>query len=478
MESSRLSLSHYIYNISANLSEKTLLDNLYEKNNILSKVYLDENLIILYNKFDNFHRTKLEMECRSVVIDATTRMIVCYSCPTPLYNIDALNYMWKNRLKPHDTFNCYEGSLLSLFNYKDTWYLVSKKCLYNMNSEETSHYKMFLDVIRQDGYMDINHFGSALAKDFSYHFVLIHHENNNIVDYKKQFGNNYMKLNLAFIRNIKTNIEYTLEEIKLENSFISSNIFVSEKIDYNTIKQTSQENITVPPESEGVIIKMNNQILKIQSPSYQFAKALGADNNIYRGFISLYQSNALSNYFLGDSNTENNKMSLKKLVNPTNVKESYDVIGMIDAIFKTCTSELYHLFNILYDNKSGLSQNNSLYKILPDQYKNILFRIKGLFLKNSKKLASGWPPSKEVSENVSIKDIYNLIKNMDTKLFECFLHKRKLMLNWLRIDPTNVDLVLFNTSLHHNEKVYYKMTTIYTMKLFPEIMPTDIPSMN
>ena len=150
MESKQFILSNYINKSSVNLD--ILLKNLYDNYNIMSKDYPDNNMIILYNKYANKHKSKLEMECRSVVIDRTTQNIICYSCPTPIYNMDAVHYMWKNQHNAKQSYVCYEGSLMSLFNYNNMWYLSSRKCIYNKDSEQDTQYKMFLDVLKKDGH--------------------------------------------------------------------------------------------------------------------------------------------------------------------------------------------------------------------------------------------------------------------------------------------------------------------------------------
>ena len=56
------------------------------------------------------------------------------------------------------------------------------------------------------------------------------------------------------------------------------------------------------------------------------------------------------------------------------------------------------------------------------------------------------------------------------------LKERKLLLNWTRIDSENKVLKIFTKTLYKNVKVFYKLTAIYSNKLFPEIMPDDLPN--
>ena len=111
MEPQQFILSNYI-NDSTN---ESLLEKLRE-NGINTKDYPEQNLTVLYNKYESRNKSPLQMECRSIIIERDSRKIICYSCPTPLYNIDAVNYMWRNSKENKDTYICYEGSLMSIFN--------------------------------------------------------------------------------------------------------------------------------------------------------------------------------------------------------------------------------------------------------------------------------------------------------------------------------------------------------------------------
>ena len=120
----------------------------------------------------------------------------------------------------------------------------------------------------------------------------------------------------------------------------------------------------------------------------------------------------------------------------------------------------------------GTQKNNTLYLNLPDEYKNILFQIRGILFANIKKQKSSWP--QKVGDVLEVKDIYNLLKFIDVRTLESFIRSRKLMLNWTKLEKTD-NTRLFTSSLYHGDKILYKLISIYTIKLFPEIMPDDIP---
>ena len=116
--------------------------------------------------------------------------------------------------------------------------------------------------------------------------------------------------------------------------------------------------------------------------------------------------------------------------------------------------------------KTGQHQNEALYKMLPKVYKDLLFGIKGVYFK-LKAESTGLV-------FLRIKNIYNYLKSLDSSLIENLLHNRKLMLNWSKLENTT-ELKLFNSISDRCDKVHLKLTAIFTSKLFPEIMPDDLP---
>lgn len=466
MNSPQYLLSHYINGLNnQNINVQDINKQLFQNYNIMTKDFNDLDMTIYYNKYDNKHKTPIEMATRSIILSKSTNKVICYTCPTPIYNMDAVQYLWRHQNMKRDTFICYEGSLISLFNYNNKWHVASRKNIYdniNNNINIGGQYKMFMEVLNKDNYATIDDFTSKLDAKYSYHFVLIHHENENIVNYVSQFGPEYKKLCFIFARHIDNHNEINAEETN--PTFISDNIFYPKKINdsesQSFISNLSTINMTEKPEHEGIIIKINNNILKLQSSAFQFHKAIGSEKNMYRGFLSLYQNNSLKNFFNGDT------MKFKKIVNPLNPSESFDTIGIIDALFKVITNELYQLFYLLWNDK-GEHLNKELYNKLPKEYKDILFHIRGIYFSNKVKHIG--------DENIlKMKDVYNHIKSVDTHIFENFIRCRKLMFNWIRIEKSDI-VNTFNKSIHQSEKVFYKLSAIYTTKLFPEIMPDDLP---
>ena len=477
MESQFL-ITDYIKNLE---DTESFRNDLYKKG-IMTKSFEEEKLLLVYTKFEDspYSKTKLKNECRSLIIDLEKKQIVSYTCNTPICNLEAMNYLLEHNDNSMEIYKCYEGTLMSLFFNNGKYYLSTRRCLDSRTSiwNGSSHYDLFMEVLNDEGYKILDEFTSQLNKDYCYNFILIHHKNKNIVDYTKEFGDNYKKLCLAFVRN-----KEDLSEVEYDNlvNFLPSeniNIFISKKVnsleEYNSkINKYNNDDMLNCPD-EGVIIKLKENnvstYLKLQTYPYQFNKAIGLEKNIFKGFINLYQNDKLASYL--ENNTNLN--AYKKIVNPINMQESYDTIGVVDAIFKVCTSELYELFKLLWNLKTGKRLDNDLYDILPKEYKSMLYGIRGLYFKNKSNLYQS--EDKSVKKiYLQIKDIYQYIKSIDTDTFEQYLRVRKLMTNWVKIDSNNENLKKFNKINEKCDKVHFKLTAIFTNKLFPNIMPDDLP---
>lgn len=481
MESPHFLISDYIKKLDDTENFRKIL---YKKG-IMSKIFPEENLLLIYTKFENSNsiQTDLKNECRSLIIDTEEKKIVSYTCNTPICNLEAMNYLLGHNELSMEIFKCYEGTLMSLF-YKDKWFLSTRRCLDSKTSvwNKNSHYDLFMEVLKEDGYNNLDDFTKLLDKNYCYNFILIHHNNKNIVDYTKKFGENYKKLCLAFVRNREdlTEIEFSNLSDILEIDNLN-NIFIAEKLnsleEYNTKINVETDDMSYCKE-EGVIIKIKNEnnintYLKLQTYPYQFNLAIGLEKNIFKGFINLYQNDKLAKYLKSNENLIN----FKKIVNPLNTLESFDTIGIVDSVFKVLTSELYELFKLLWNLKSGKKMDNDIYNILPKEYKSLLYGIRGIYFKNKTTNYTN-ENNKLKSNNLQIKDIYKYLKNVNTDIIEQYMHTRKLMLNWVKLEPLNEDLVKFSKISDKCDKVHFKLIAIFTNKLFPNIMPTDLPDVS
>ena len=451
----QFSLSTFTMSNSA-LSLEELLLKLYNEHRIMSKDFPEHNVVILYNHFNMKKKSQLEKECRSTILDRTTFKILCNSCPTPIYNIEALRYMWQNQHLPKESYICYEGAYVSLF-FHEKWYVATRTCIYSDASEETDHYKQFMDVLRNDGYANLNSFTAKLAINMTYHFVLIHHLNNNIVNYVPEFGNEYAKLCFISTKDMHTQEEYT--PANLTEPIVSSNIFLPMKISnpYEYIA-TSLVGICNRPSYEGVIVKINNVLLKIQTQTYQFHRANEGDSYMYGGLLYLYQNNILSEFLTSTSR-------VNKITNPDDTRETYEVVGVIDCLFKVITNELMYLFYMLYLDGKQIQIMQPLYAKLPMEYKNIFYQIRGLLF-HKQKVGTG-------CVLIQLKDIYNLLKTIDISMLKSFIRARQSMLIWSKLEQSSASPSLESTQFAdclRNEEKLYKLSDIYIKLMFSNVV--------
>jgi hypothetical protein len=264
-------------------------------------------------------------------------------------------------------------------------------------------------------------------------------------------------------------------------SFVGDHIFIPPKLD--SIDSFAMCNKLVqygsPIKDEGIIVRVFDdklsmyRLIKLQNINYQFLMAMGTEKNIFKGLVYLYQNDKLAEYFSQNQHIQN----VSKIVNPHNTMESYDTVGMVDAVFKVCTSEIFELFKNLWSIKTGKHQNVSLYDMLPKEYKDIMYFVRGLYFKKKATLfnSENTAENKVRESHLKITDIYNYLKTLSTDTFVAFLRMRRLMLNLVKSDNTNKQLMEYSTISSHCDKVHLKLCAIFTNKLFPNIMFNDLP---
>ena len=432
---------------------------LYNKYKILSKDYLETGLVLLYSNYDEKKMSDLERETRSVVINKKTLELVAYSCPFPFID-EKIDLTKKNLIS-----KCYEGTFLSIFYFNGKWYVSTRKCLDSDESifnpeekkEPKSHYEMFNDVFHNTEYKSFEGFSKTLDTKKSYYFVLVHCDNQHIIDYTKEFGKDYKKLGLLSIRD--ENMNELEDEVK---SFkVGNNIFVPES--YDTLNIFNELDRDFKPDSisncegvicEGIIVKSENKLVKLQTKSYQFSTICNGGNrqskneNVLKGYIWLYQEGLLKN-------------NTFELNNPFKPEEKFNIVDVINSTFKTCASELFELFKKVWYIQTGRNNNEELYKILPKEYKDVMFAIKGIYFK---KKALKYTNPEEKNSYLTISDIYNHLKSLSVEFFVSFLLVRKQMFSSISEKKTN-ELFEFGKITTWCKPYDLKLCAILTNKL-------------
>ena len=465
-----------IQNLINNLDEPTLVNLKTKLSETTDKITIKEfsgsNLILVSNKFSKNTPllSNLEKECRSIILDKNTLKVVCYTYDDIYYNQDAKNYVLENDSLTQIIMECFEGTLLSVFNYNDIWHVSTRKCIDARNSKwknDKSFYDLFLDCIDSE-----DTFFSNLKKENNYYFVLVHHLNKHLIDYSETFGNNYNKLIHVMTRESDTSKEISLDNIEQWGDktihFEQPTIYK----DYSILNEYNKlDKLELPIKSEGVLVKIYNpengksDILKLQTNAYQFMSMLMPNNNnIFKSFVELYQNDLLKNHL--EYFTDNCKF--------TEDGFEYDTIGVIDAEFKVLTSELFELFKHQYNFKNCTHKNKDYYSVLPSEYKTVLYKIRGIYFKKKEKYIKYKKQLEEDGKDLKlthtlglrIADIYKLLKGYDTRELLRLFQARKQILLECQESPDSENSILFNQFSNRCDKVSVRMSYVLLNKIF------------
>jgi len=437
----KLIISDFLNSLDANAPDK--LDQVFsfvEQKGLGHKDYPDDGLLIIYNQYDKLSKTELEKECRSIIIDRNTLQVVNYTFDDPIYNKDATHILINVKDEDHSIWQCYEGTLLSVYNHNGKWYCSTRRLIPSDQSfwnrqkgDNRSHFALMEECLVNCGYKNFDEFTESLKDSYCYNFVLMHYENQNYVDYSHLWGANYKKIALVLIRNKSTQDEVNLSD-NLEDYFNKSifceNIFIPEN--YKDLSIIQQENnkktIDIPAKNEGLIVKIydkntgKNNILKFQTIDYSFAKTTNNEKSVYRGFVKLYQLDELNSYL-------NNYKIFEKYKKIHDIKNNvdYDVIGVVDAVMKVCSYELFELFNYFWNIKTGKNKNTDKYDSLPKEYKVLLYVVRGIYFNKKAEYINNKKNNLNIRSELSINDIYDTLKkSTDVSCIINYLKSRQL----------------------------------------------------
>lgn len=392
----------------------------------------ENNLALIANnyKINNFEISELESECKNIIIDKNKLKLIVYSYNSIYYDDDA-NHFLLNKENIDNYFNktiyeSYEGTMIILYYYNNKWNISTRKCIDANKSiwnNTKSYYNLFCECLSSS----FNEFTDKLNKEEYYFFTLVHHENKYLVDYSDKFGINYKKIIHIMTRNINTHEEINI----LQNKNLKELVEYPKKLEnYDLLyNYNNEQEIKLPIKLEGLVVKLLNKdtnkciLLKFYTNAYKIlAKLKPSYNNILKTFIELYKEELLKEHLIYFP--KNNIILLKN----GNHEKEFDTIGIIDGLFKVITSELFELFKLFYSLKDCSHKNEILYNKLPNDYKVILYKIRGLYFE--KKDLMSKIKDKDInfnykSYNLKITDIYRLLKNYDTRLLLKLINSRK-----------------------------------------------------
>jgi len=378
----------------------------------LNKYYLGfketEELGLIYN-YDQMNRsaeasdevTELEDSCRSIILDKKNLLPIGTQYNRILYNEDAIKFLENKNWNKLVIEECFEGTMLLVYNHNDKWYVSTRRCLDGGNSKwvkDKSYHEFFDETINNKFNYD------ELNKDYCYHFILLHYKNRNLVNYT-QLGKEYKEL-----CHVLTTRKYTLEEVvhKLPNTITPTQYMyknmqeLQENLD--NISKLNEKNNNITTEGfilkyyEGEINKSYFTILKLQTSVYKKLMKIKPNNsNIHQIYLELYQNDNLYNYL------------------PYTTKYTTEVNTRIVTSMKTISKEILNLYHLTRQKK-----NSELYESLTDTYKKILYDLHGIYIENK---------TKQENRSINVHSVYYYLKKIPPNILRQIYYDRKTMMD-------------------------------------------------
>lgn len=146
-----------------------------------------KNLYLLVANRESSELSPLQLECNGLILEKDTNKIVCMSQNKFIHiNNDGSQINQVEDLKSaYSRFRmeyCEDGTVIRLYNYNDTWYTATTRCIDARKSywsSEKTFNDMFWEIFNASNYTIDN-----LDKNHTYLFILIHKENRIVVNHK------------------------------------------------------------------------------------------------------------------------------------------------------------------------------------------------------------------------------------------------------------------------------------------------------
>ena len=351
------------------------------------------DIVLLHNTYlrknvDNFK--EIYEQCRSVVLDfslnCNNNIVVTYANSIP-ERIDYNNYINTLYSQEDKIYEAYDGTIITVYNYKDEWYFGTSSCP-DANSSKFSHptkkhgnmfdeilFKYFKQHITADEVSALTPdeiasklrslFVQHLDPSMAYEFIIVHHENKHIIDYTGLLGDNYMEM-----FHINTKQRNTLVENDIISSIIPSLIEYGIKypLQFNNINE-AYTYINTTPYSYGLIVKKNVEgkmkLYKISTDAINYREETDPCHpNIWMNILSVYMKNK-TEYTIKDYIANYNPNINLPLDNNS---KSIDPTYLVHTIISTIKDSLYSYYKattLYYPNYNRYKMNKDMDKQFP-----------------------------------------------------------------------------------------------------------------
>ncbi len=403
MSSTILSFNDLIMNLENVLHRQVVIEDIID--NISQNKELgfkeDEELCLIYYNDINCENP-LAKYCKSYIIDKSSLSPVSTQFNKIIYNEEAIKELETINWNDVVVQKCYEGTLMTVFFHGTKWYVTTRRCLNASESQwvQSKSYRELFDEAMTFKFDDLN-------RNYCYHFVLLHHNNKNIVNYS-DLGNTYREL-----IHVMTIEKGTLNVVDYD----IPNIRKAETISFNSMNELlnqlandgMEDEISKKIRNEGYVIQYTNnnetKLYKLQTSVYQKMLKIKPNNyNIDQNYLELYQKDKLNDFIPYFSPFHN------------------EIINRISTSLKTISNELHALYHATRNKKYP-----ELYNELPPIYRMVLYNLHGIYMQHKEEHLQN--PDSKVSMVLNVHDIYSYLKNMSPKDLRSLYEHRYMNLN-------------------------------------------------
>lgn len=146
-----------------------------------------KNLYLLVANRETSELSPVQLECNGLILEKETNKIVCMSQNKFIHinNDDSQINQIEDMKSRYNRFRmeyCEDGTVIRLYNYNDTWYTATTRCIDARKSywsSDKTFNDMFWEIFNTSNYTVDN-----LDKNHTYLFILIHKENRIVVNHK------------------------------------------------------------------------------------------------------------------------------------------------------------------------------------------------------------------------------------------------------------------------------------------------------
>ena len=244
------------------------------------------NLFLIHPQEKSDFTNIITRQCNGIIMEKNTLNIVCYSFEKCIDNENALD----NRMNTEymNLEFALEGTLVRLYFYNNNWFLATKKCINASKSKWLSN-KNFLELFIEclSSINSLEKLQEKLNTEYCYTFILLHPENNIVVNYETPELYHISTRNLSIMAEIDENIGI--------NKCIKKKFLIEE---FNLMIESlkTEKNYSY----EGYIIIDNNNIRqKFKTDIYKTIRNIwGNTNNRFYRYLELRKNFDLLNSYL------------------------------------------------------------------------------------------------------------------------------------------------------------------------------------